>query len=215
MKAYAYLRVSSKSQLEGDGLGRQRDTISAYAAAHNIQIVKWFEEEGVSGTKNVADRPALQALMLALHSNGVRTVLIEKLDRLARDLMIQETILAYFKTNHFAMVSVMEPDMCSDDASRKLMRQVFGAFAEYERTMIVLRLRAGLNKMRACGRREGRKPYPDANRPQEREIYSRMKELHSSGFNYEQIAAALNRERIETRSSGRWYAATVRRILLR
>ena len=50
----------------------------------------------MSGTKESADRPAWSELMTALHSNGVRMVIVERLDRLARDLMVQETIVADF-----------------------------------------------------------------------------------------------------------------------
>jgi DNA invertase Pin-like site-specific DNA recombinase len=48
-----------------------------------------------------ANRPALQELMAALHGNGTKLVLIEKLDRLARDLMIQESIVADLQSNQF------------------------------------------------------------------------------------------------------------------
>ena len=92
-EAFAYLRVSGKGQIDGDGFLRQRAAIKVYADGHGIRIVRYFEEQGVSGTKDLENRPALQEMLLALMSNGVRTVLIEKLDRLARDLMVQETIV--------------------------------------------------------------------------------------------------------------------------
>ena len=50
-------------------------------------------DEGVSGTKELADRPGLAALLDRLESNGVRTVIIERADRLARDLMVQEVLV--------------------------------------------------------------------------------------------------------------------------
>src|SRR5512133_4347483 len=117
MKAFAYLRVSGKGQLEGDGFPRQRAAIKAYAESDGIKIAHWFREEGVSGTKDLENRPALLELMLALHSNGVRLVLIEKLDRLARDLMVQETIVSDLRKHEFELISVAEPDLCSDDPS--------------------------------------------------------------------------------------------------
>src|SRR5215469_2260549 len=93
-KAFSYLRVSGRGQIEGDGFDRQTEAIRKYAAGHGIEIVEVFREEGVSGTKEMDDRPALAGLLAALEENGIRTVLIEKLDRLARDLMVQETIIA-------------------------------------------------------------------------------------------------------------------------
>jgi hypothetical protein len=53
--------------------------------------------------------------MTALHANGVRTVIIEKLDRLASDLMVQETIIADLRKQGFELVSVAEPDLMAND----------------------------------------------------------------------------------------------------
>jgi DNA invertase Pin-like site-specific DNA recombinase len=213
-KAFAYIRVSGKGQVDGDGFPRQKAAIKAYADTHGIRIKQWFQEEGVSGTKDLENRPALQELMLALHSNGVRQVLIEKLDRLARDLMVQETIIGDLLRNGFEIVSVAEPDLCSDDPSRKLVRQVFGAIAEYERAMIVLKLRAARQRKRIRdGRCEGRKPFGE--REGEQEIIERIQKLSAKGMNYSQIADNLNAERLPTRANGQWFPATVSRILAR
>src|ERR1700693_3355094 len=59
--------------------------------------------------------PAFIEMMTALHSNGTKLVLVEKLDRLARDLMIQETIIGDLRKNGFDLVSVSEPDLPKDD----------------------------------------------------------------------------------------------------
>ena len=114
-KAHAYLRVSGKGQVDGDGFTRQLKAIREYAAARDIKIVNVYREEGVSGTKDSADRPAWSELMTALHANGVRVVIIEKLDRLARDLMVQETIIADLRKHGFELVSVAEPDLMAND----------------------------------------------------------------------------------------------------
>ena len=99
VKAFAYLRVSGKAQVEGDGFTRQLEAIKRYAAAHDIKIAHVYREEGVSGTKELENRPAFVEMMTALHSNGTKLVLVEKLDRLARDLMIQETIIGDLRKN--------------------------------------------------------------------------------------------------------------------
>src|SRR5579862_2304378 len=159
-KAFAYLRVSGKGQVEGDGFTRQLEAIRQYAKANDIRIVRVFREEGVSGTKELENRPAFVEMMTALHSNGTKLVLVERLDRLARDLMIQETIIGDLRKNGFELISVAEPDLLQDDPSRKLMRQIFGAIAEYEKTMIVLKLRGARVRTKAKeGRCEGAKPF--------------------------------------------------------
>jgi DNA invertase Pin-like site-specific DNA recombinase len=213
-KAFAYLRVSGKGQIEGDGFTRQLEAIKKYATHGDIKIVKVYREEGVSGTKDLEDRPALSALMVTLHSNGVKTVLIEALHRLARDLMVQESIVADFRRNGFEIISVAEPDMCSDDPSRKLIRQVLGAFAEYEKTMIVLKLKgARIRSKAANGVCEGRKPY--GSRPGEAQVIERIMSLRDTGMAMDTIAETLNAEGVAPRSGSKWYGSSVRNVLLR
>ncbi len=79
-KAFAYLRVSGKGQVEGDGFARQLEAIRQFAKQHSIRVVRVFREEGVSGTKDLEHRPAFLEMMEALHGNGVKLVLVEKLD---------------------------------------------------------------------------------------------------------------------------------------
>jgi DNA invertase Pin-like site-specific DNA recombinase len=111
---------------------------------------------------------------------GTRLVLVERLDRLARFLTVQESILQDLKRKQFDLVSVTEPDLCTDDPTRTLMRQVLGAFSEYERSMIVLKLRGARQRMkRKAGRCEGRKPY--GRTQAERETILRMEALRGDG----------------------------------
>jgi DNA invertase Pin-like site-specific DNA recombinase len=210
--AFAYLRVSGKGQLEGDGFTRQREAIDLYAKAQNIEIVQTFEEEGVSGKTDLENRPALTDLIASLDVAGTRLVLVERLDRLARFLTVQEPILQDLKRKEFDLVSVTEPDLCSDDPARTLMRQVLGAFSEYERSIIVLKLRGARQRMKKkSGRCEGRKPYGKT--LAERETIQRMKVLRSGRYSYEEIAAALDSEGLPPRSGRSWNAIVVNRIL--
>ena len=70
--AFAYLRVSGKGQLEGDGFTRQREAIDRYAKAHDIEIVRTFEEEGVSGKTDPENRFALTDLIASLDVAGTK-----------------------------------------------------------------------------------------------------------------------------------------------
>jgi DNA invertase Pin-like site-specific DNA recombinase len=214
LKSFGYLRVSGKSQVEGDGFERQERAIRAYAKAHGIRIVKVFKELGVSGTKDIANRPAFVSMMEALHGDGVKLVLVESLGRLARDLMVQESILHDLKRHGFNLVSVTEPDLCSDDPSRKLMRQIMGAFHEYEKQMIVVKLRGARQRTKTKrGRCEGRKPY--GHYPGEIETLKRMKELAAAGMTATEIATTLRTEGRKTRNGGDWLQPTVSKILNR
>jgi DNA invertase Pin-like site-specific DNA recombinase len=211
-KAFGYLRVSGKGQVEGDGFTRQRAAIKAYAEGQGIKIIRWFEEKGISGTTELDSRPALLAMLEALAANGTKLVLIEKLDRLARDLMVQETIIGDLRKRGFELVSVSEPDLLQNDPTRVLMRQVFGAIAQYEKAMIVAKLRGARQRVKAKdGRCEGRKPY--GTRQGEMEVLAKMRALRSEGLAYDRIAASLNAEGVKPRSGTRWHGVVVNRIL--
>ena len=139
---------------------------------------------------------------------------MESLGRLARDLMVQESILHDLKRHGFDLVSVAEPDLCSDDPSRILVRRIMGAFHEYEKQMIVIKLRGARQRTKTKqGRCEGRKPY--GHYQGEDETLERMKDLSSAGMNATKIAAALRAEGRKTRSGGEWLQPTVSKILKR
>ena len=182
-RALAYLRVSGKGQVKGDGFDRQLAAIKQYAAANDIKVVRAFREEGVSGTRETMDRPAWAEMMATLHSNGaLKTIIVEKLDRVARDLMVQEAgYCRYPETSRFTLVSVAEPDPMAGDATRVLMRHLMGAVAQYDKTQIVAKLRGARMRKRAKeGRCEGRKPYGFY--PGEPELIERMKALRADGL---------------------------------
>jgi DNA invertase Pin-like site-specific DNA recombinase len=213
-KAFGYLRVSGESQVNGDGFPRQRETIERYAAANNLRIVKYFEEQGVSGT--TLDRPALSDMMVALLGNGTHVVVVEKLDRIARDLMVQETLIESLRRQGFELVSAApgEENLCSDDPGRKFMRQIMGAVAEYDKSMLVLKLRAARQRKKKAGTMiEGRKPF--GFREGERATIDRMLALRNEGKNWEGIAKTLNAEDLRPRQGRQWFPASVRTIVLK
>jgi DNA invertase Pin-like site-specific DNA recombinase len=211
-EAFAYLRVSGRGQLDGDGFTRQALVIAEYARASGIAIAQTFEEQGVSGTKELDDRPALQLLLAALQSGRVKLIIIEKLDRLARDLMVQETILGDLMKQGFQLVSVCEPDLCCADPSRVLVRQIFGAIAQYDRAMTVLKLRGARQRVKVkTGRCEGVKAF--GSMQGEQVTLARMQELRGAGKSLGAVATALNGEGFSTRMGGPWLGATVNKIL--
>jgi DNA invertase Pin-like site-specific DNA recombinase len=212
--AFAYLRVSGRGQLGGDGFPRQLGAVGLYAAAHGMKIRKVFQEEGISGATELENRPALMELLATIASTEVKVVIIEKLDRLARDLMIQETIIGDLRKRGIELVSVAEPDLCSDDPSRKLVRQIFGAISEYEKSMIVLKLRGARERMRArTGRCEGGKAFGEGRT--EKRVVSRILELRAGGLAVDKIAAALNAEDLKPKYGAKWHGTTVMRVLKR
>jgi len=220
--ALAYLRVSGKGQVEGGGFDRQRDAIRRYAQRAGVQVVAEFRDEGVSGTRELADRDGLAALLDRIESNGVRVVIVERADRLARDLLVSEVILGQFRdagVKVYAADGGGELTVADDDPTRKLIRQVLGAVAEFDKSVTVLKLRAARERIRRrTGRCEGRKPY--GTRPGEAKAVERLRQLRRKPrgrerLSYAKIAEAMNAEGWPTRQGEPWGASSVRAILKR
>ena len=220
-KALSYLRVSGKGQISGDGFPRQRDTVSRYAKRHQIEIEREFCEKGVSGTKDAFDREALTELFIALKSNGVRLVLVERADRMARDLMISEILLGEFRKLGVKVISAesgTELTVEDDDPTKKLIRQVLGAISEWEKSVIVQKLRCARMRIRKTdGRCEGRKPYGFTEF--EKSVIAKMLAYRSEGLTIAEIANRLNADGIKPRTPARagketkWHPTTIQRIL--
>ena len=211
---FAYLRVSGRSQVRGDGFHRQFIAIRQYCQAHQLRIVRIFTARGVSGTKELDDRPALSELFAALEEDGIKSVVVEKLDRMARDLMVQETIMADMQKHSYTLLSTAEPDLCSQDPSRVLIRQIFGALAQWERAMIVMKLRGARQRKKARGERgEGRHAYGE--KPGEEVVLRRILALQSTGHSTRAIANFLNTAGDATRMGKPWQPGTVAKILAR
>jgi DNA invertase Pin-like site-specific DNA recombinase len=221
-KAVSYLRVSGKGQVDGDGFPRQRETIARYAKAAGFELVGEYRDEGVSGTKDLDDREGLSDLLARIRSNGVRVVLVERADRLARDLIVGELILNQLRELGVKVIAAdggTELTAGDDDPTRTLIRQVLGAVAQFEKAVIVSKLKAARVRMRrATGRCEGRKPY--GTRPGEADVVALIQKLRrkprgGERLSFAAIAERLNAEGHPTRTGKRWAPETVRGIVQR
>ena len=70
-----------------------------------MNVVRIFEEQGVSGTKDEMERPAFQEMVSEILANGIRTVVVEALDRFAREFRIQETLIIYLASKNIELLS--------------------------------------------------------------------------------------------------------------
>lgn len=218
MKAFAYLRVSGKSQIDGDGFDRQREVIQKRCKDLGYEIVQEFVEAGISGTSDLEDRPALSALFDALADRGVRTVIVEKSDRISRDLMVGEVLLAEFRKSHVTVIeaedgrdiTVNDPD----NATGTLVRHVLAAIAQFEKTGLVSKLRkARARKKQETGRCEGVKPFGML--PGEQEALDYMLKLRGEGLTVRVIADMMEAAEYSTRNRRSWHYASVSKILAR
>jgi DNA invertase Pin-like site-specific DNA recombinase len=228
-KLIGYLRVSTDKQAEdGLGLDVQRDKIRAWAKDNGHKIVAWYTDEGVSGSNGVDTRVALGPALEALKPPSICGLVVYRLDRLARDVILQETLLRDDIRPYGSLFSTMpsEQDVMDDDPSdpgRRMVRVILGAVADYERQLIKLRLHGGRAAKAARGGYAygapplGQRAVDHELVPDEREqaAIAHIRELHGQGRSLRQIVAALEDGGYQTKRGGHWFPSTVARVLAR
>ncbi len=131
----AYIRVSTERQAEeGNGLEQQSRAIRAYAAASGLHVDEWVVDDE-TGTSE--ERDGIQAL---LAREGAFTLVFDRINRLGRTLLVSESLFAKFMGRGVQLRCVAQ--QLDDSPVGRLTRQIMGAFAEYERTEMLLRLAA-------------------------------------------------------------------------
>jgi DNA invertase Pin-like site-specific DNA recombinase len=227
VKVAAYVRVSTDKQAErGLGLDVQEQAIRAWGKTNGHKLGTIHRDEGVSGSNGLDTRVGLQDALEALRAKTAGGLVVYRLDRLARDLIIQEQILAEVRrlgalvfSTSAAEAGYLDDD--PDDPSRKLIRQVLGSVAEYERAMTVLRLKAGRRRKAEQGgfaygsppmgyRADDGKLVPVES---EQAAVRRALELQATGESIRGITAALNAEGYHSKRGGAWHPTTVARLL--
>lgn len=217
--AFGYMRVSGKGQEEGDGFERQRLAITRHAEANGISIIDWFQDTQ-TGKDEWQFRPGWSNMAARL--NGCRTVIVEKLDRVARAVLVQELILADLKKREVRLITSAGDDTFDDTPERVMYRGMLALFAQYERQSIVIKLRgARQRKKEEIGRCEGRKPYGEnPKHPEEAAILQRIQAMRSAGETFDAIARTLNGEGVGSRGTkaggpGVWIGPTIAKIVRR
>jgi DNA invertase Pin-like site-specific DNA recombinase len=166
VKAVAYLRTSSATNVgaDKDSDKRQLAAITGFAKRAGYDVVATFYDAAVKGSDPIETRPGFSALLDRIEGNGVRTVLVDEGSRFARDLIQQELgILALIARGVRVFTANGDELTDNSDPSRVMMRQIAGAFHQYEKARLVAKLKAARDRKRATGAKvEGRKSYSEA-----------------------------------------------------
>ena len=131
----------------------QLSELREYAAHRGWQIVEEFTDQGVSGCKE--SRPALNRLMADACRRRFDAILVWKIDRFGRSLKHLVNALAELAALGVAFISLRD-NLDLSTPSGRLMFQIIGAMAEFERALIQERVRAGLRNARSKGKQLGR-----------------------------------------------------------
>lgn len=223
------MRVSTDRQAEhGHGLEVQERACRAWCREQGRRVVSVQTDEGVSGSAGALERRvALAAALELIRVGRAGELVVYRLDRLARDMVLQEQLLADVVRAGGRLRSTSPVEDAHlvddpDDPTRALVRQVLGAVAQHERAMIRLRMKAGIDRKRAAGGYAGgRPPYGyRANRgrleeiPEQIDVVQRIRGWRRRGLSLRDIAHELQMDRIPTPAGGYvWHPQTVARVL--
>lgn len=221
--AVGYARVSTDEQArEGVSLDQQVARIRAYAEAKGLELSDVLVDDGVSG--KTLERPGLREIMRLCVSGEVAHVIVLKLDRLTRrtrDLLALVDDL--FLAREIELHSVSE-SLDSSTPHGRFVLTLFGGLAELERGQIADRTRNALAYKRQMKQPTSHAPlgFESNGRkqrmvavPEELAVVRRILESWRRGGSFGRIATEMNAEAVPTKRGARWYASTVRGIVLR
>jgi NADPH-dependent curcumin reductase len=148
-----------------DGIDIYFETVGGIAKRAGYELVGEFYDAAVSGADAIDTRPGFAAMLKRIEGNGVKVILVETASRFARDLMVQEVGYAKLRERGIDLIAVDSPNSFLDDTpTAKLVRQVLGAIAEFDKAMTVAKLRGARERQRAIrGKCEGRKSHAERN----------------------------------------------------
>ncbi len=227
MRLVCLARVSGRTQArDGAGIEDQEARVRAWAKREGVRIVYWARDEGVSGTAPVAEREGLVEALGLLRAGRADGIAVASLDRLARDVVLQEQLHAELAGMGKVLRSALPAEDHAlvhddDDPSRALVRRLLAAIAAYERDMIKLRLRGGrAQKAAAGGYCHGRPPYGWIASGKElvpveaeQSVRRRIKIWHGQGLSLRAIAARLNSEGIPSKTGRQWSPVAVNSVV--
>ena len=150
MRVALYARVST---LNGQHPEMQLAELREYASRRGWEIAGEYLDEGVSGSKE--SRPELNRLVDDSHRRQFDIVLVWKIDRFGRSLKHLVNALADLDAYGVTFASLKD-NLDLSTPSGRLMFQIIGAMAEFERALIQERVRAGLQNARRNGKQLGR-----------------------------------------------------------
>ena len=151
IKVALYLRVSTANQTTDN----QRHELERVATLRGWTIVEVYADQGVSGSKGRSDRPDLDRMLKDAVRGKFDLIAVWSLDRLGRSLQhLIETV------NELQSVGVdlylHQQALDTTTPAGKLAFSIFGAFAEFERSLIRERVKAGLERAKRNGTKLGR-----------------------------------------------------------
>lgn len=206
MNVCGYIRVSTSEQADsGAGMEAQRQAIEAEAARRGWQLVRIYEDAGVSG-KSMNGREGLRQAIEAIERGEADALVVAKLDRLSRSLLDFAGLMERARRKGWALVA-LDLGVDTSTPAGEMMASVLATFSQFERRLIGQRTKDALAVKREQGVQLGRP------REMKDEAVARVEQLRDQGLTVAAIARQLNDEGVPTPRGGRWHSPGVRRVL--
>ena len=218
-KAVGYIRVSTEEQAkEGISLDNQAASITAYCKAKEWDLTEIITDEGLSAKD--LKREGVQKLIAMVKAKKFDMLIVYRLDRLTRSIRDLGYLTQDLFDKHDVAFSSIRESFDTSTATGRLMLNLIGCIAQWERETIAERTRDGLRYKKSKLERYGPVPFGfelDGKdlRPNKDEltIVDRIRDLrHRLRFSYRAIANRLNAEGVRTRAGRKWFASSIRVI---
>src|SRR5918994_2006752 len=180
VKAGLYVRVSTTGQTAENQLRQLR----AVARRHGWQVAGVFKDEAISGAKGREKRPGLDKLLEAVMRRDVDLVAAWSVDRLGRSLQDLLSVLGEIHAKGCDLY-LHQQGIDTRTPAGKALFQVMGVFAEFERAIIVERVKSGLKRAKAQGKRLGRPRKDDP------ALVADIERLRAEGMGINRVARTL------------------------
>lgn len=155
MRAVIYARVSTKDQTNETQIEKCKN----YLEMNNTKPIEIYQDT-ISGMKST--RPDLDRMMQHMREGYFDTIIVYKVDRMGRSLEHLIHILEELKNRHVRLISITQ-GIDTETTTGKLFYGIVSAFSEFERELISERTQERINRLKAEGKKLGRKPKIDPN----------------------------------------------------
>lgn len=171
-----YARVSTGGQT----VENQLRELEQVGSRIGWQIIDRYIDQGISGAKGRAERPELDRMMRAVIRGELDVVAAWSVDRLGRSLQELVSLLNELRERQVDLY-LHQQGLDTGTPSGRAMYQMLGVFAEFERAIIIERIKAGMTRARAQGKRLSRPLTPET-------VQERICELRARGMSMRRIA---------------------------
>lgn len=208
-----YVRVSTERQVqEGYSIAAQKENLISFAKMNKFKIYDIYADEGISG-KDIEGRPSVKRLIEDIQNGKIDVVLVQKIDRLTRNITDTEDFIKLFQKYDVDIWSISDGKVDISNSNGKFMTLLKGLFAQHERELISERIKVAFNEKvkqgytLCCGctpygyiRKKGNKIIVINHK--EAIVVRKIFKLYNNNYSFTQIADILNFDGVITKRAG-------------